>query len=69
MGPRGKAAVALYPAPRLHMVLNGGYVGHLGYSPNGPCAQIVYALAPKYPCREYFKATVYAVWEHGPLGQ
>ena len=34
----------------------------------GPCTHIVYTLAPKYPNRDYFKAKVYAVWVHGPLG-
>ena len=34
----------------------------------GPCTQIVYALAPKYLYRDYFKAKVYTVWAHGPLG-
>ena len=36
--------------------------------PKGPCAQIVYTLAPKYPYRVYFKAKVYTIWVHGPLG-
>ena len=33
----------------------------LGYwtSPKGPCSQIVYTLAPKYPNRDYFRAKVY----------
>ena len=28
-------------------------------SPKGPCTQIVYTWAPKYPNRDYFKAKVY----------
>ena len=35
--------------------------------PKGPCAQLVYTLAPKYPHRDYFKAKVYTIWAHGPL--
>ena len=27
----------------------------------GPCTQIVYTLAPKYPYRDYFKAKVYTI--------
>ena len=34
----------------------------------GPCTQIVHTLAPKYLCRDYFNAKVYAIWVHGPLG-
>ena len=33
--------------------------------PKGPCTQIVYTLAPKYPSMDYFKAKVYAIWVHG----
>ena len=29
--------------------------------PKGPCTQIVDALAPKYPNRDYFKAKVYTI--------
>ena len=29
--------------------------------PKGPCAQIVYTLAPKYK-KNYFKAKVYSIW-------
>ena len=38
--------------------------------PKGPCAQIVYTLGPipMYLYREYFKAKVYTIWVHGPLG-
>ena len=36
--------------------------------PEGPCTQIVDKLAPKYPNRDYFKAKVYTIWVHGPLG-
>ena len=36
--------------------------------PKGPCTQIVYALGPRYLYREYFKAKVYTIWVHGPLG-
>ena len=35
--------------------------------PKGPCAQVVYTLAPKYLKREYFMAKVYASWVHGTL--
>ena len=34
--------------------------------PGGPCAPVVYTLAPKYLCRDYFKAKVYTIC--GPLG-
>ena len=37
-------------------------------SPKGPCTQIGDTLAPKYPNRDYFKAKVYTIWVHGPLG-
>ena len=36
--------------------------------PKGPCTQRVYTLAPKYLDRDYFKAKVYTIWVHGPLG-
>ena len=36
--------------------------------PKGPCTQIVYTLVPMYLYREYFKAKVYTIWVHGPLG-
>ena len=36
--------------------------------PKGPCTQIVYTLGPTYLYREYFKAKVYTIWVHGPLG-
>ena len=36
--------------------------------PKGPCTQIVDTLAPKYLCRDYFKAKVYTIWVHGLLG-
>ena len=36
--------------------------------PKGPCAQIVYILAPKYLFRDYFTAKVYTIWVRGPLG-
>ena len=36
-------------------------------SPKGPCARIVYTLAPRYPYTDYFKAKVYTIWVHGPL--
>ena len=36
--------------------------------PKGPCTQIAYTLAPKHLYRDYFKAKVYTVWVHGPLG-
>ena len=36
--------------------------------PKGPCIQIVDALAPKYLYRDYFKAEVYTIGGHGPLG-
>ena len=32
-----------------------------GVCPKGPCAQLVYTLAPKYPYRDYFKASVYSI--------
>ena len=35
--------------------------------PKGPCAQIVSTLGPMY-LRQYFKAKVYTIWIHGPLG-
>ena len=28
----------------------------------------IYALAPKYLCRDYGKANVYTICEHGPFG-
>ena len=37
--------------------------------PKGPCTQIVYTLGPMYLYREYFKAKVYTIWVHGPLGR
>ena len=36
--------------------------------PKGPCTQMAYTLAPMYLYREYFKAKVYTIWVHGPLG-
>ena len=36
--------------------------------PKGPCTQIVYTSGPMYRYREYFKAKVYTIWVHGPLG-
>ena len=39
-----------------------------GHRPKGPCTQIVYTLGPMYLYREYFKAKVYPIWVHGPLG-
>ena len=36
--------------------------------PKGSCTQIVYTLGPMYLYREYFKAKVYTIWVHGPLG-
>ena len=36
--------------------------------PEGPCAQIVCPVGPKYLYRDYFKAQVYTIWVHGPLG-
>ena len=39
-----------------------------GAFPEGPCTEIVYTLAPKYLYRDYFKAKVYTIWVHGPLG-
>ena len=36
--------------------------------PKGPCTQIVYSLGPMYLHKEYFKAKVYTIWIHGPLG-
>ena len=40
-----------------------------GCFPKGPCAKIVYTLAPKAPTvsREYFQAKVYTNWAHIPL--
>ena len=38
-------------------------------NPKGPCTQIVYTLGPMYLHREYFKANVYTIWVHGPLGK
>ena len=43
-------------------------LGVWGVFPKGPCTQIVYTLAPKYLYRDYFKAKVYTIWVHGPLG-
>ena len=36
--------------------------------PKGPCTLIVDSLAPKYLYRDYFKAKVYPIWVHGPVG-
>ena len=36
--------------------------------PESPCTQIVYTLGPMYLYREYFKAKVYTIRVHGPLG-
>ena len=30
---------------------------------------LVYTWAPKYLRRDYFKAQVYTIWAHGPLGE
>ena len=38
-------------------------------NPKGPCAHIVYTLAPMYLYRDYFKANVYTIRVHGPLGE
>ena len=35
----------------------------------GARTQIVYTLGPMFLQREYFKAKVYTIWVHGPLGQ
>ena len=43
-----------------------GYHKDLGFK--GPCTQIVYTFGPMSLHREYFKANVYTVWVHGPLG-
>ena len=36
--------------------------------PQGPCTQRVYTLVPMYLHRECFKAKVYTIGVHGPLG-
>ena len=33
-----------------------------------PSSILVYTLAPQYVHTDYFKAKVYAIWVHGPLG-
>ena len=38
-------------------------------SPEGACTEIVYTLATKCLNKDYFKAKVYTIWAHGPLGQ
>ena len=38
-------------------------------NPTGPCTQKVDALALKYSLYRYFKAKVYTIWVHGPLGK
>ena len=38
-------------------------------NPKGPCTQIVHTLGPMYLYMAYFKAKVYTIWVHGPLGQ
>ena len=45
-------------------------VSHLpsNHYPKSPCTQIVYTLAPKYLYKDYFKAKVYTIWVHGPVG-
>ena len=43
-------------------------LGYYAWSPQGPCAQIVYTLGPKYPNRDHFKGKVYTIWVHGPFG-
>ena len=35
----------------------------------GPQTQLVYTLGPMSLYREYFKAKVYTIWVHGPLGK
>ena len=40
---------------------------HIPY-PKGPCAQIVYTLGPMYIYRDDFKAKVYTIRVHGPVG-
>ena len=47
--------------------LTTGAYGRSCY-PKGPCTQIVYTLGPMYLYREYFKANVYTISVHGPLG-
>ena len=39
-------------------------------SPKCPCTLIVlvYTLAPKYLYKNYFKAKIYTIWVHGPVG-
>ena len=37
-------------------------------SPKGPCTQIVYALAPKYPKKDCFKAKVWLFGHMDPEG-
>ena len=75
------SSIYKYFGPKVYTIGVHGLLGHSGefaardphcsiewgYS-KGPCAQIVYTLAPKYLSREYFKAKVYAIWAHGPLG-
>ena len=37
-------------------------------APKGPCAQILYTLALMKSLYRYFRASVYSIWVHGPLG-
>ena len=38
-------------------------------NPKGPCTQIVHTLAFKLSLYRYFRAKVYGIWVHGPLGK
>ena len=52
----------------LHQPQTLGTQVFAGLIPEGPCTQIVDTLALKYLNRDYFKAKVYSIWVHGPLG-
>ena len=61
--------VALERRPRLEKTGRAGQpVAKIVGIPKGPCTQIVYTLAAKYPNRDYFKAKVCLLGVHGPLG-
>ena len=53
----------------MHPLIEGLWKVGVEINRKGPCTQIVKTLALKYLFRDYFKAKVYTIWAHGPLGK
>ena len=59
-GGASSKALSLHPKPNGRILASGMLPkGTFVTRPKGPCTQIVYTWAPKYPNRDYFKAKVY----------